>query len=249
MKPQFSTTKHRSYKSIVLLSLFGGFVLVVFSRGFSVKLDVDNEKDVSTASTISFHDFDSIKPRAYIPKDLPCYKVDDNWLDKNVLEKRARRGIFFVESSKTDATTGLSITLRITTNHPQNYCKVRFNHKKTSQMNYGHRRKQESLLWSLVREPTTRALLEFFHYKVAWKQTEPTLDNISAFFATPKRRNRQLKTLALTSSIKEGSEEETINTILQEFDFLGVTERMQESAVAIMMLLNLQISDVMYIPM
>lgn len=200
-----------------------------------------------------------IQPRAYSPKDLPCYPPDDNWLDSNVLASETRSGLFFVESSKTDATTGLSITLRIakslaqtkTSSNQNEVCKIRFNHKKASQMNYAGRSKSRSFLWSLVRDPTQRALLEFFHYQVAWRQVEPTVSNISKFFQQSKRQNRQLKTLTLSKhgKVEKGMEEEAIHTILKEYDFLGVTERMEESAVALMMLLDLSISDVMYIPM
>ena len=72
---------------------------------------------------------------------------------------------------------------------------------------------------------------------------------LQPIFKSFKRRNKQLKTLALTTTRHViGKEPEAIHTILKEYDFLGVTERMDESAVALQMLLGLKISDVMYIP-
>jgi hypothetical protein len=39
----------------------------------------------------------------------------------------------------------------------------------------------------------------------------------------------------------------TANDVLEEYDFVGITERMDESAVLLMMLLNLPMSDVLYL--
>lgn len=246
--PQFS--KHRS-SNIVLLSLFGGFVLVVLRQRFHI-VQLTNGGDESSLqnTTAPISIIRGITPRAYPKKTLPCYPTSKNWLDAKIRGKQTRTGIFFIESSKTDATTGTSITLRMASSVPdQNVCKVRFSHASASKMKYHQRDEERSFLWSLVREPTTRSMLEFAHYQVSWRNVPPTKDNIANYFRHVKRQDKQLKTLALTTSENViQKEQQAIQTILNEFDFLGVTERMDESAVVLQMLLGLKTQDVMYIP-
>lgn len=248
--PKFA--KHGSF-NIALLSLFGGLVLVVLRQRFHVVQQLTNGGVESSLRNTTFPTsaHDGIVPMVYDKKTLPCYPSSKNWLDSNIRSQQTRTGIFFVESSKTDSTTGTSITLKMASSFSKDYkmCKVRFSHASASKMQYHERDEERSFLWSLVREPTSRAMLEFAHYQVSWRNVPPTLENMKQYFHHVKRHNKQLKTLALTSSKHViGHEREAIHTILNEYDFLGVTERMDESAVALQMLLGLKISHVMYIP-
>lgn len=57
----------------------------------------------------------------------------------------------------------------------------------------------------------------------------------------------QAKEHKLSSIVSNRTDLEEVNSILRDYDFIGVTERMDESAVALQMLLGLKTSDVMYL--
>jgi hypothetical protein len=69
------------------------------------------------------------------------------------------------------------------------------------------------------------------------RQQQQTLDANS---------NRRLVLQQQQRQPKEERPLQTIQNILSDYDFVGITERMAESAVALMMLLNLTIPDVLY---
>jgi len=251
--------KHGSF-SVAILSLFGGCAIVFFqARNFSVQIDRDNESvssssqevfSVNNKATDTFLENLSIQPRPFKPwntqkNSLPCFPAKSDWLDSNVRKKPTRKGFLFVESSKTDATTGTSITLRIASSQSSKICRVRFSHNTASQMHYHKRIQSKSFLWSLVRDPTERAVSEFLHYQVSWRGVSPSLENFRKYFQ--HKHNKQLKTLALGDYTK-GRQVEAIDNIFKKYNFLGITERMDESAVVLQMLLGLSTSDVMYLP-
>ena len=97
----------------------------------------------------------------------------------------------------------------------------------------------------LVRNPTDRAVSEFLHYQVSWRKVLPTLNKFVTYSHDSRRYNKQLKALALT---KYETGKHALKEILQNYNFLGVTDRMEESAVVLQMMLGLQLSNVMYLP-
>ena len=271
-----NSARHGTF-TLACLSLFGGCVFIfVQTLGFLGSVQVAREDNpllsskgslvnksvsssplsVGSAQTENLLESLGVQPQPFSPWNrdtpLPCFPAEDDWLDDRVRKTPTRKGFLFVESSKTDSTTGTGISLRIASSigRDQNIptCKVRFSHSKAAQMKHDLRIKSKSFLWSLVREPTSRAISEFFHYQVSWRGVEPSYQNFRKYFKKTRLHNKQLKTLVLTEH-KENDQTQTdvINEILRDYDFLGVTERMDETAVALQMLLGLTTSDVMYL--
>lgn len=57
-----------------------------------------------------------------------------------------------------------------------------------------------------------------------------------------------LKSLDVRSYVPGKSDpDDTINNILSDYDFIAITERMDESAVALMMILNIPMADVLFL--
>lgn len=203
-----------------------------------------------------------VHPRPYtmwnmnIP--LPCFAPEKKWFSRRVGKSPATEGFLFVKSPKTGSSTGAGINLRIASNVAQKQqvnnmtiCKNRFHHGTALQRMYQNRNKTRSFLWSIVREPTARVISRFFHFQVARKRVEPTDENVIDFLKHG-RHQHQLEYLTLenmrNNDGKAGlTQVEAVNKILKEYNFLGVTERMDESAVALQMLLGLEMTDVMYI--
>lgn len=154
----------------------------------------------------------------------------------------------------TGSSTGSGINLRIATNvaRQQNLqsrmCKNRFQHGTARKIELNKRAKNESFTWSIVRDPTSRAISEFFHFKVARRGQSPTDQRFLKFLnKTLGPDNYQVNYLSTENITDTTSMVDVTQRILNEYDFLGVTERLDESAVALQMLLGLETSDVMSI--
>jgi hypothetical protein len=116
---------------------------------------------------------------------------------------------------------------------------------------YSRRVEGRSFLWTIVREPTSRVVSLFFHMQVSRMGVKPTDANFRRFLLegnVHKKYDYYLHNLALrpfnASSDDHG---QVANDILQSYNFVGITERMDESYVALAMLLRLPLSDVMYL--
>jgi len=170
-------------------------------------------------------------------------------------------------------------------------------HGSALEMEYDKRDRSQSFLLSLVRDPTKRVISEFFHFRVAINEVEPTDRNFKNFLASPKLQHKYINDLrvdryldgdatneTLVSNFLESNGLETasefrrvvrkggergrrlgrlrdefmefgtnnvnwtqvVQDILNGYDFIGVTERMDESLVAMQMLLNLTTKDILY---
>ena len=172
-------------------------------------------------------------------------------------------------------------------------CKNRVQHANTHAMGYDQRHKTRSVLWTLVRDPTDRALSEFFHFHVSRRGHSATDESVFRDYVQARRarfRNFQVRYLSLRKVAPEkgmndknkasndsssGDEEgpsahpvslspsllslpsssssphppvsvDTIRSIFRDYDFVGVSERMEESLVALQLLLGLEASDILH---
>lgn len=206
-----------------------------------------------------------IEPRRFSPWNkntrLPCYRPEKDWQDLDKGKTPLKKGFLFVKSPKTGSSTGSGITLRIAHNigrrHNYSTCKSRFHHSTGLHMKYAERNKKRSFLWSIVRDPTSRAISEFFHFRVSRNEVEPSDKNFIKFLKSEFLPDLQLRYLTLKKyeGMQRGKSMDgnytmivdAVNTILLDYDFIGVTERMDDSAVALQLLLGLETSDVMYL--
>jgi Sulfotransferase family len=125
------------------------------------------------------------------------------------------------------------------------------------------RDKTKSYLWSIVRDPASRVVSRFFHTKVSLNKGEPTDDAAIRFFCSQgdhymsllstvpmKSTNQKINNTRKEKNLMIISDQDRVkyaNLIMKEYDFIGVTERMDESAVALSMLLDIPLADVLYL--
>jgi hypothetical protein len=129
-------------------------------------------------------------------------------------------------------------------------CKVRFDHTPAFLLKYGDRIKAKSFLWSFVRDPTQRSVSEFFHFGVSRRKMEPSdknflkylrdrlyIYNYLLFDMAVDRYRRKLQTNVT----------KIVQSIMDDYDFIGMAERMDESLVIMKMLLQLDMNDILYL--
>jgi hypothetical protein len=114
---------------------------------------------------------------------------------------------------------------------------------------YGQRNRSESFLWTMLREPTKRYASEFFHFEVSRANVAPSDDNFIHFLSKGKHADHHYLSWLSTGGYKFGRSDtvQSSNNILSDYDFIGVTERMDESAVCLMMLLRLKLADILHL--
>ena len=199
-------------------------------------------------------------PRWQYYPDLPCVEAEKDWKASAVQRSPAKEGILFVRNMKTASSTLAGVAIRMARSLASrnakeniNMCKVRFDHTPAFQLQYGMRNKKKSFLWSFVRDPTDRAVSEFFHFGVSRLKMEPSDANFKKYMLEMRKYTRNY--FLLDMSMKpfqpkrdpEFTVKEAVKSIMREYDFIGLVERMDESLVAMKMLLNLDINDILYL--
>jgi hypothetical protein len=196
------------------------------------------------------------------PRDhpLPCFSPEDNWKTVAVQESPSEVGFLYLKPYKTGSSTCSGINLRIARNVARrqgpefNICRSRFGHGKwkfPAEKLFGARSPGRSFLWTAIREPTKRATSMFFHMKVSREKQEPSDENFKKFLLSDKSNKWDYYIESLsTNRYRRGTGDSPVqfaNDILDDYNFIGITERMDESAVAIMMLLDLKMADVLFL--
>jgi hypothetical protein len=211
-----------------------------------------------------------------------CIPKQERWDDM--------RGILFAKTFKTGSSTASAVTLQTArrvaqrkaqsiiaasrslnneTTAADDYafgCHVVAGHK-MSVMNYIVRKTQPSILWTIVRHPTSRALSAYHFYHAGHGQQPATNENIISFVDSVKNQQLiQLRTLRdwtvqggeairdevqikfnnLHASTRSEVVFETILAmeILPIYNFIAVMERMDESLVVFKLLFDLEHADI-----
>jgi Sulfotransferase family len=136
-------------------------------------------------------------------------------------------------------------------------CRNRFKHAHTHKMGYENRDRSRSFLWSIVREPTARAVSHYFHTLVSRRNRNASDESFLKFLHSQAKafpldfEDYQIKYLSfrylprMNRSSYDPVEE--IHSILQNYDFVAITERLDESLVAMQMLLGLDAEDIAHV--
>lgn len=188
------------------------------------------------------------------PHEFPCAKSD------GVSRGPTTEGFLYIKEMKTASTTLAGVTLRICRNVAQrkyrrdpnqNPCRARYFHLRARI--FVNRNRSKSFLWTMLRDPNERMVSKFFHIAVSRENYSPTLDDFVKYYHTYKTwimdQAYYLKTLGLKKVHPRDPEyyvNETMET-LQGFDFIGITERLDESLVVLQLLLGLETGDLLYI--
>ena len=169
----------------------------------------------------------------------------------------SKRGLLMIRNMKTGSSTLGGVAIRIARamkrktkpQLPAEMCKVRWDHTPAFQLKFGERIYDESFLFSFVREPTKRAMSEFFHFGVSRFKLEPSYENFKQYFRERVfLSNYFLWDMSLNGFNNEvKNKTKVVQEIMEGYDFIGVTERMDESLVVLKMLLGLDLNDVLYL--
>jgi hypothetical protein len=122
-----------------------------------------------------------------------------------------------------------------------------------SALNFGQRNRERSFLWTILRDPTKRAVSQFFHFEVSRKKIEPTDREFLRWIQGYTFLHRYyLKTLSMEDILETSTRPDfdpvaVANAIMNDYDFIGITERMEESVVALQLLLGLETGDILYL--
>lgn len=152
-------------------------------------------------------------------------------------------GLLYVKLPKAASSTCAGVARRIA-HHWGSHgkeCHVEAYHARARNKNYRRRIKPKSFLWTVIRNPVKRALSEFFHFKVSREGVQPTEQNIREAVTVG---NLQMEYIVPMST---ANVQESVDLILQEYDFVGLVERFDESMVMLKLLLNLKAGDVIYL--
>lgn len=198
-----------------------------------------------------------VPPRIWQPvlMDHVCHPVEERWWRSSVQRKPTKRGILFMKEMKTGSSSVAGVVLRIARNLPKRLgldfeqCSSRVDHTPARVMEYKNRIVDESFLFTFLREPSARYISQFFHFKVSREKFEPSDKAIQEYFLKAGYLHdyylRELSLLEYPS--KQLSERiKAVNSIFRNYDFIGITERMDESLVVMQILLNLPTSDLLF---
>jgi hypothetical protein len=190
------------------------------------------------------------------PHSFPCA----DWEGAHSRSPTAE-GFLYMKEMKTGSSTLAGVTLRIARNMAKRLqkfnatdfpmCRARFFHMRARK--FQNRLRQKSFLWSILREPNARMLSKFFHFAVSRTNVVPTATELSAYYHTYDiwiyDQAYYLKSLAV-QEVKPRNPETYVNatqTVLDDYDFIGITERLDESLVVLQLLLGLETQDILYL--
>ena len=236
----------RAITAFALLLLVG-----IFSLHSAVERTARTNKLISEV-TQQKTDGIVIQPRAFPIwpyDDYPCFPPDPQMAKISVQRSPTHQGFLFVKPMKVGGSTAAGVNARIAfrlgKKHGYICCKARWDHSMARKLEYGLRVRSQSFLWTILREPTRRAMSEFFHFEVSRKQVPPTTEEFQKYVKNPHFQNYYVNELHTGDT--ENSPAQKVQEVLEDYDFIGITERMDESIVVLMMLLRLKIEDVIYL--
>jgi hypothetical protein len=142
-------------------------------------------------------------------------------------------------------------------------CRMRIDHSSAHKMEYAIRKKDKSYLISLLRDPTKRAISHYFHFIVSEQKQDPTDENFQRFFSqhAGSWSNYYTKDLSMkqgrrthwttgestaTTTATAYQDSRTVQQILNQYNFIAITERLDESLVVLKLLLGLDTEDILY---
>jgi hypothetical protein len=208
------------------------------------------------------------KNHSNLNQSLPCFPPEPNWRGLNVQQSPSDVGFLFLKPAKTGSSTSAGINLRMARNvarqqqrHDKDndfeICRSRFDHVWASDL-YANRKADDSFLWTVIRSPGPRIVSQFFHFAVSRLKVEPSDLNFVRYVRGAAKKTRSIVFdyyLGVLSTVpyepknrtSTSQQVETANRILKDYDFIGITERMDESVVALSMLNGLALADVLYL--
>ena len=183
------------------------------------------------------------------------------------------RGLLFIKNHKASSSTCAGVNMAIAHHVARRkfslngnttdtvFCENYYRHYFHSQKKFAKHRITEggaSLLWTFVRNPMSRDLSEVYHFQVTRGNLDPEKDADRLLQGLQRVKGKQTRYLSLDHDDEwniagiENDEYETRRLwstmlrqkILEQYDFIGVTERMAESLAVMTILWDLDPTDV-----
>jgi hypothetical protein len=206
---------------------------------------------------------------------FPCGQLMDEAAIRTRAD--AKEGLFYVKEIETSSTIFSSITARIARNMGQRQqqqqqrlhsgvvdgntnnvtgtvCSTRVVSQRARR--FRGRSLQKSFLWSVVAEPVDRLIAKYYHYADIKQPVANDKRQITTKFQdyVLNNENQDYGYYFRSLSVKQNlnpynmKRQPYIRELLDSYDFLGISERMDESLAVLMILLGLEIQDVLYLP-
>jgi Galactose-3-O-sulfotransferase len=168
-----------------------------------------------------------------------------------------REGFLFNKPMKVGGSTASGVLLHMAKNLAERYqkdyaiCDGIYDH--TLGRKFRKRIPGRSYLMTLLRDPTRRSISYFYHIRVSREGMEPTLENFLRQevylrnYYVWKHSTENLQLGSNMASLNDTSYLELVNDILDNHDFMAVTERFDESIVVLKMLLGVPLGDMLYL--
>ena len=150
--------------------------------------------------------FDGIVARAFdswpLDQPFPCTWPGKDWIKSQKVP--TKQGVFFMKPLKTGSSTTAGITLRVARNAAKrlnrtyNVCRNRVSHGTPpypAHNLFSGRNRTQSFLWTVIRDPTTRAISYFFHNEVSRYRRKPSDNNFKSFLRRFEFRDYYIRTL------------------------------------------------------
>lgn len=180
-------------------------------------------------------------------------------------------GLYYIKVFKTASSTVAHIVKYIA--NKRGSCKEHSDHAAahtlfTEHKLHHHKPNQpKSFLFTFIREPTKRAVSDFFYRKVTQEGEEVNLDNFKNGCCRTHQNldgqaGFQLAYISLMQRLPEytfwnnshptmiqqpNALLERVNNVFDSYDFVGVSDRLNESLVALSFILNLSLSEIAYV--
>lgn len=199
--------------------------------------------------------------------DFPCFPDEPDWKSVTVQRSPSGRGLLFVREMKTASSTLSGVLLRLahrrglvvnksTSSGVETIpCRLRISHSSAREMEYHKRDVEKSFLLSLLRDPTKRAISHYFHFIVSQQKHDPTDENFKGYFLRENSpwSSYYIKDLAmraedLPDEDSDSKDDFSVNQILSQYNFIAITERMEESLIVLKLLLGLEMEDILFMP-
>ena len=178
------------------------------------------------------------------------------------------RGFIYIKLPKTGSSTLSGINLRIAIENTPNKTKGTFRegegfygircaethrHLKAHKLKVPLRNKKLTYLWTFIRDPTDQFMSSYFHFDISRKKRTPNYESLMHYVGNQFKKHNypQINFLTMNDYKKTddgmsivGDTKQMVQDILNEYDFIGVTERFDESLVALRLLLGLNAGNV-----
>lgn len=198
-------------------------------------------------------------------KPFPCGELENDQAMRT--RSPATKGLFYVKLFETSSSIFSSVSARIARNMGRrqqkgtsqegdnsNVCTTRIGTQRARR--YHDRSPRGSFLWTVVREPIGRLVSKYYHYahsKETRNGNRPvSITEFQNYILSSEHQDYgyYFRMLAVDRSLSPYNKEHEADTreILESYDFLGISERIDESLAVLKLILGLEIQDVLYLP-